>query len=156
MIKMINFQQFDHFISHLSGLTSLKLKNLLLSPSETMNFMENALNSRFSGKLEKLTILNLTNGHCATLSIGLFLNLKLLTVSPQHLNEDTLLLIGQLRKIQHLTLIQDENTFGAVSLDFRAWKQLTNEAQNLTVTLKCAGDRKMMICIKKEYFRTTF
>lgn len=133
------FQQLTHFLSHLKGLESLHLRHLLLDIGEAEAFLLNLL-TYFEQTLENLSIRNLTKHPYSLLHIGLFLNLHKLVISPQHLNDDVVTVIGSHQVMQSLVIVQDENTKGAQSVSAEAWLQFKScRTPPIEVHLRCEG-----------------
>lgn len=100
--------------------------------------MRDLLN-RFSPNLKILCVRNLTKFPHALMHFGLFLNLRKLIVSPQHLNDDSTFLISSNEAMRDLVIVQDENSKLANSASQAAWLQFRRDAPQIRVHLQCVG-----------------
>ncbi|VDN59662.1 unnamed protein product [Dracunculus medinensis] len=92
-------------LSYLHGLTDLTLRELQLESYECNNFIDDIL-FKFNQQLTSLCIVNITKAARAFLQFGLFLNLKRLVISAQHLDESIVILLADLYNLQVLVLYQ--------------------------------------------------
>ncbi|CAJ0583606.1 unnamed protein product, partial [Mesorhabditis spiculigera] len=109
------------FLQHLFGLKSLALINLQLAEREFNPFMEKIW-TFFQDRLEELYFLNATLYRKPVLYLGLFLNLRKLVVSPQHLDDDCLILIGDLRSLKTFMIVQTEKTSEHRACSRNSWE----------------------------------
>uniref|UniRef100_A0A915HZF4 F-box domain-containing protein n=1 Tax=Romanomermis culicivorax TaxID=13658 RepID=A0A915HZF4_ROMCU len=130
--------QLDYFLSHLSSLQTLSLNNLLLTDADEIErFMQHLL-EYFSDSMKILKIVNLSKKPFPLLHVGFFGNLRRLILTAQHLNDDSLLLLGQCSFLEHLTILQDENTVGNFDIDRKTWLQFYHIKPRVKVHLVCA------------------
>lgn len=128
----------SHFLSHLTGLESLSLRHLLLDDDEADSFLSDLLNY-FDQTLKILCIRNLTKHPRPFSHFGLFLNLTKLVVSPQHLNDEVVELIGGQRQLRHLVIVQDETTVCSEPVSSEVWRRFGGRCRAIQVHLRCAG-----------------
>lgn len=125
-------------LSHLHGLTDLSLQELQLEPWECNDFIDDIL-FKFDSQLRSLCVINLTKVARPFLQIGLFLYLKRLVVSPQHLDESVVALLADLRHLRTLIIFQDEKTLGAKAVDEKAWASFAENNRHTKIHLVQAG-----------------
>ncbi|VDP01300.1 unnamed protein product [Soboliphyme baturini] len=130
------------FLCHVTNLKSLTLRHLLLEDHEAEEFLTEMLNC-FAKTLICLCVRNLTKSSRSFLHFGLFLNLRKLVISPQHLNDDVIYLLGNIAYLEDLFIVQDEYTGLATPGSSSAWKEFASRAPNVQVHLHCSGRCKM-------------
>ncbi|VDK67324.1 unnamed protein product [Onchocerca ochengi] len=134
-------------LSHLHGLTELSLQELQLEPYECTDFIDDIL-YKFDSQLTSLCIINLTKVDRPLLQLGLFLFLRHLTVSPQHLDESVVTLLADLRHLKSLIILQNDKTFGAKAVDLKAWRSFAERNNHTRVYLIQAGKRQNALLIQ--------
>ncbi|CAD6190497.1 unnamed protein product [Caenorhabditis auriculariae] len=116
----------SNLLTHLHGLKVLSLIDLQLTFWEGDQFLNDLL-AKFSTQLEYLSLLNVSLRPRAFLQPALFLNLRQLVVSPQMIGDDNLSLIACLRRLQTLTIVQDEKCDLVVPCSSKAWQVFTEQ-----------------------------
>ncbi len=126
-------------ISHFRGLKALTLRQLLLEEREADAFMDE-LQLYFGERITTLCVLNLTKTQHSFFHLGLFLHLRKLCVSPQHLNDDVVYLLSGQQNLRDIFLIQDKNTTPCtVAVDGRTWRDFRKSAPRVRVHLRIRG-----------------
>ena len=126
-------------LSHLHGLKTLALRQLQLDAVESDCFIDEVL-VFFGEHLECLTVVNVTKQARSFMQLGLFLNLRKLVVSPQHLNDDVVILISGLQLLDDLLILQDEKTLGAQSASAASWNVFKRSNNYTRVHLLAKGE----------------
>ncbi len=121
---------------------------------------------KFDEQLHSLSVINLTKQPRVFLQFGLFLNLRRLSISAQHMDDDFVQLISGLQYLQRLTIVQarriverrepefqDEKTLGALSCSRRAWTLFANSNNytRISLVLKGTTNGKEPYLIYKNY-----
>ncbi|XP_065336018.1 uncharacterized protein LOC135936933 isoform X1 [Cloeon dipterum] len=119
-------------------LKHLQLEDLLLERYEALTLLDDVC---FSGceKLRTLTLINVTKIPCQMLHAGVFVNLRVLTLSPQSLGVDLLMLLGDCPHLHHLHVVQNRYTPDNLStLPWKAWRacRWDNPALNVHLQLE--------------------
>lgn len=127
-------------MDNLEGLCHVELINLLLESSEALYFLDGLCNN-CSTKLHSLTLINTTKRPCQLLHPGVFLNLKLLYISPQNLGPDLIWLISHTR-LRHLHIVQNTYTEWGVSVDAKVWINMVKQSRQIKVHLSSTGKPK--------------
>lgn len=120
-----------------SGLRHLSLTDLLLDPREA-KFLLDDVAERCMTTLKTLKLVNCCKEPHPFLHAGVFLNLSVLYLSPQHLDEDVLALISYTR-LRDLHLVQTTYTQLGVRVSARSWKDCQKAAPRLRVHLAVEG-----------------
>lgn len=123
------------------GLKHLKLNQLLTDVAEVHNLLH-ALTKYFPECLNSLEMLNVTKVPFPLTDICHFRNLIKLAISPQHLNEEALILIAGLN-LMHLYLVQDIYTCECDPVSYEAWKLVKEMAPWLRVYLEVTGNTRV-------------
>lgn len=119
----------------LNELKTLKLVDLMLERFEAKHLLDEVLES-CSMALKALCLINVTNTHCPIMHTGLFFNLKVLTISPQNLDDDVLQLLSS-TALKHLHIFQ--NNYGPTTpaaCSSKAWKMFRKENPKIKVHLR--------------------
>ncbi|XP_012270779.1 uncharacterized protein LOC105694559 [Orussus abietinus] len=90
---------------NLEHLKCLELIDLMLESREALHLLDDVC-ANCTETLTKLVLINTTRYSCPLLHVGVFLNLKILIISPQNLDEDVVELLGS-TSLQHLHIIQN-------------------------------------------------
>ncbi|CAJ0955244.1 unnamed protein product, partial [Mesorhabditis belari] len=102
----------------------------------------------FNEKLEEFYLLNATLYRKSIMYLGLFLNLRKLVVSPQHIDDDSLILIGDLQYLKTFMLVQTEKTSEERSCSRQAWekfKESNRKRTKLYLVLSGRCKKEMLI-----------
>uniref|UniRef100_T1IND8 F-box domain-containing protein n=1 Tax=Strigamia maritima TaxID=126957 RepID=T1IND8_STRMM len=111
----------QRLIINLPGVKNLTLNELLLNESDA-NDASNEIARHCSETLMHLRLVNLTKDLCPFLNVGMFNNLRRLTISPQQLSDDMLIVLSQ-TSIRHLHVVQNTFTEIGVSVPGSAWRE---------------------------------
>jgi hypothetical protein len=104
-------QTLRRFISSIHGLKCFRLNNLLLESKSDIGACLDELLENSSETLEYLEVLNYTTEIIPLYLVGLFANLRTVSISSHSLNDDVLLLFANhLLYLTHLNIVQDELT----------------------------------------------
>ncbi|XP_024936759.1 uncharacterized protein LOC107263591 isoform X2 [Cephus cinctus] len=98
-------QALKRLMSNLINLRCLELIDLMLDSIEAIHLLDDVC-TMCTETLTTLVLINTTRYYCPLLHVGVFLNLKVLVISPQNLDEDVIELLGY-TKLQHLHIIQN-------------------------------------------------
>ncbi|XP_067628767.1 F-box only protein 39 [Eurosta solidaginis] len=124
-------------LSKLRDLRTLKLVDFVLERFEAKHLLDEVLEACCT-KMRVLNLVNVTTTHCPIMHVGLFINLKVLTISPQNIDDDVLLLLAD-TKLKHLHLFQNRYTTTYLSISpcsVKAWRQLKRDNPMLKVHLR--------------------
>ncbi|XP_046335932.1 uncharacterized protein LOC124117950 [Haliotis rufescens] len=124
-------------LRNIRTLKSLRLNQLLLDECEVPGLIESMIGS-CQETMRTLELLNLSKVPVPLPELARFSNLFRLTVSPQHLDEEMLLLLGGMGLV-YLHILQDPYTCDCEAVSFEAWKLLKEIAPQLRVILEIQG-----------------
>ncbi|XP_041359949.1 uncharacterized protein LOC121376197 [Gigantopelta aegis] len=124
-------------VGNMKNLKHLKLNDLLLDVNEVAGLVEAVLSSS-RDCLRTFELLNCSKIPHPIPELAQFTNLSRLTVSAQHLDEESLLMIGGIG-LAHLSIVQDPYTCEAEPVSSDAWKLVKEMAPKLRVTLEIRG-----------------
>lgn len=131
-------------VASLEGLKHLSLRDLLLDKTEAMTLLDDVAYSSCE-TLRSLCIINCTKECYTMLHAGVFVNLKKLTISPQHLGDDLILLLGNTR-LRDLYIVQTKHTIQVTSsVSPKVWKECRRMAPFLRVHQLVEGKIKSEI-----------
>ncbi|XP_005111999.1 filaggrin [Aplysia californica] len=139
-------EMIKELLCRMSDLKHLKLNQLLIDVMETSALFDGIV-SCFGDSLHSLEMLNVTKVPLALPDLARFRNLLKLTVSPQHLNEEVLLLLSGL-SLLHLHLLQDPYTCECEPVSYEAWKLVKEMSPWLRVYLEVSGITKSRLLIQ--------
>ncbi|RUS85133.1 hypothetical protein EGW08_007097 [Elysia chlorotica] len=128
------------------SLRHLKLNQLLLESSEVPSLF-NALVHCFCDCLHSLEMLNVTKVPLPLEELASFRNLIKLVMSPQNLNDESILMLSGINLLQ-LHLLQDPYTCVCDPVSSEAWKLAREVAPWLRVYLEVAGNTKAQLLIQ--------
>ena len=128
------------------SLRHLKLNQLLLETSEISSLLD-ALVQCFSDCLHSLEILNVTKVPLPLEELAIFRSLVKLVISPQHLNDESVLMLSGINLLQ-LHILQDPYTCVCDPVASEAWKLAREAAPWLRVYLEVAGNTKTQLLIQ--------
>ncbi|XP_012257967.2 uncharacterized protein LOC105687145 isoform X2 [Athalia rosae] len=92
-------------MANLANLRCLELIDLMLDNREAIYLLDDVC-AVCTETLSKLVLINTSRYRCPLIHVGMFLNLKILVISPQNLHEDVIELIGY-TKLKHLHIVQN-------------------------------------------------
>ncbi|XP_013117529.2 uncharacterized protein LOC106094839 [Stomoxys calcitrans] len=124
-------------LSQLTDLRTLKLIDFVLERYEAKHLLDEVLDACCT-KMRVLNIVNVTSLHCPIMHVGLFLNLQDLTISPQNIDDDVLMLLAD-SKLKHLHLLQNCYTTSYLAIgscSVKAWRVLKRDNPQLKVHLR--------------------
>lgn len=114
-------QALKSLISNLKGLQHLTLRELLLEPNEAQYLLDDvAINC--CQTLKSLKVINCSKIPYPILHVGIFININKLVISPQHLNDDVVLLLAE-SKLRDLWIVQTKYTELCWPVSIRAWRE---------------------------------
>ncbi|XP_014244110.1 uncharacterized protein LOC106663639 isoform X2 [Cimex lectularius] len=121
-------------MGNLKKLRRLELIDLMLDSAEAQTLLDDVC-SDCCTTLKFLSIINFTKGQCQLIHVGVFLNLRVLVLSPQNIGEDALELLSY-TKLRHLHLAQTRLTpSSAVPLSPKAWKLAAKRNTDMRIHL---------------------
>ncbi|OQV13174.1 hypothetical protein BV898_12603 [Hypsibius exemplaris] len=123
------------------GLKELRLENLLLDRFEAPTLL-NSIYESCSESLVNLSILNCAQFNYYWMHCGLFLNLRCLTVSANHLHTDLIYLVGNLDKLAEFHVVQTEFTRAPVVLTYYDWEPMRTTGKSIRMFLEARGKTK--------------
>lgn len=133
-------------LGNMQSLRHLALNELLLDVLEVPGLLEAA--AKQSGdSLHSLELLNCSKVPLAMPEVTQFSQLVKLTLSPQHLSEEVVLLLGGTQLLQ-LHLLQDAYTCSCEPVSSDAWKLFKEMAPNKRVFLEIQGLTKTPILLQ--------
>ncbi|CAL1278165.1 unnamed protein product [Larinioides sclopetarius] len=118
-------------LDDLKGLKNMSLQDLLLEKEEAKYLLDDVVYN-CGETLKTLKIVNCCKESYAMLHPACFVNLQKLTISPQHLGDENLLLLAD-TKIKDLYLIQTKLTEHAVPVSFKVWKECSKKSPFLGI-----------------------
>ncbi|XP_075166928.1 F-box only protein 39 [Haematobia irritans] len=124
-------------LSQLTDLRTLKLIDFVLERYEAKHLLDEVLDACCT-KMRVLNIVNVTSLHCPIMHVGLFLNLQELTISPQNIDDDVLMLLAD-TQLKHLHLLQNCYTVSYLTISHcsvKAWRILKRDNPKLKVHLR--------------------
>lgn len=139
-------EMIKQLLIRISNLKHLKLNQLLVDETDVPGLFD-AMANCFSECLNSLEMLNVTKVPLGLTDLARFRNLVTLTVSPQQLNEEVLLLLAGLNLLQ-LYLLQDPYTCECEPVSFEAWKLVREIAPWLRVFLQVSGNTRAQLLIQ--------
>ncbi|XP_020799248.1 F-box only protein 39 [Drosophila serrata] len=121
----------------LTDLHTLKLVDFVLERFEANHLLDEVVCSCCT-KMRVLNLVNVTTTHCPIMHVGLFLNLQVLTISPQNIDDDVLSLLAD-TKLRHLYLLQNCYTPSHLTISacgVKAWRSLKKTNPRMRVHLR--------------------
>ncbi|XP_064476761.1 F-box only protein 39-like [Ornithodoros turicata] len=119
------------------GLRHLSLKDLLLDHREAKYLLDDTVENTMV-TLKTLRLINCTKEPYPLLHVGVFLNLNDLYLSPQHLDDDVVSLLGSTR-LRNLHLVQTTHTDIGIRVSSRTWRECKKSNPRLRVHLAVEG-----------------
>ncbi|CAH1775640.1 unnamed protein product, partial [Owenia fusiformis] len=128
-----------HLLSLLRNLKSLTLDELLLDTKEIPGLMESIMKQN-QDSLTHLCLMNCSKEPYGIGELTQFPNLRTLVISPQHLNDEILLMLA-FTNIENLQITQNEHTFvdNLVPVSIDCWKEVKQLNPMFRVQLICKG-----------------
>lgn len=139
-------EEMNCLLSNLSNLREIKLNQLMLDVNEVSGVFD-AVAKNNTGSLRVIELLSCTRVPFPLCDVTRFYNLQKLIISPQHLNDETILLIGG-TLISDLHIVQGTHACPTVAVSSEAWKLLKEMAPFIRVTLECRGATRQDILIQ--------
>ncbi|EDW48661.1 GM21995 [Drosophila sechellia] len=121
----------------LTDLHTLKLVDFVLERYEANHLLDEVVCSCCT-KMRVLNLVNVTTMHCPIMHVGLFLNLQVLTISPQNIDDDVLSLLAD-TKLRHLHLLQNCYTPSHLTISAcgaKAWRNVKKTNPRMRVHLR--------------------
>lgn len=118
----------------LHNLRHLALRNLLLDKNEAERLLDGVV-ANCHDQLETLVLINCCKVSYAFIHVGVFVRLRVLVLSPQHLSEDVLQLLADVHTLQDLYLVQTDETKNVQTLQSNTWKAFHATNSNIKVHL---------------------
>lgn len=119
----------------LNKLRNLKLINLMLERYEAKHLLDEVLES-CQMVIQNLCLVNVTSTHCPIMHVGLFLNLKVLIISPQNLDDDVLQLISSTAISDFYIFQNNYSPNYAAACSEKAWKNFRRDNPKTKVHLR--------------------
>lgn len=139
-------EMIEQLLVRMSNLKHLKLNQLLVDVMDVAPLFD-AITNCFGESLSSLEMLNVTKVPLALVDLARFRNLIKLSISPQHLNDEVLLLISGLNILQ-LHLLQDPYTCDCEPVSSEAWKLAREMAPWMCVYLEVSGLTRAHVLIQ--------
>jgi F-box protein 39 len=138
--------QLEVLLRSMQNLKHLKLNQLLLEESAVTGFVA-AIATNLIGTLRSLELVNCTKVPYPLPDLAQFDNLSKLTISPQHLDDEIIVLFAT-GGLCELHIVQDPYTCAADPVSADAWKLVKQLSPYLKVTLEIRGNTKDDIMIQ--------
>ena len=139
-------QSINTVLKNLQRLQNLKVNQLLLDAADVPGMVESVI-LQSSDTLRNLEILNCTKTVYPLLELTQFNRLESLTISPQHLDDEVVLLLAS-SGLTSLFIVQDQYTCTCNPVSADAWKMAKDMAPFLKVTLMVSGKSKEQLLIQ--------
>ncbi|CAL1537578.1 unnamed protein product [Lymnaea stagnalis] len=139
-------EMIKQLLVRMSNLKHLKLNQLLIDVMDVPSLFD-AITNCFGESLSSLEMLNVSKVPLALPELARFRNLIKLSISPQHLSEEVLLMLAGLN-IMQLFLVQDPYTCECEPVSSEAWKLMREMAPWLHVYLEVSGRAKSKVLIQ--------
>ncbi|CAG9808064.1 unnamed protein product [Chironomus riparius] len=131
----------------LNELRNLKLIDLMLERYEAKHLLDEVLES-CEMALQSLYLVNVTSTHCPIMHVGLFFNLKVLTISPQNLDDDVLQLLAS-TAIRDLYIFQNNYSPNyAAACSEKAWKNFRKDNPKARVHLRAESASQKLVTLQ--------
>ncbi|GFY40336.1 f-box domain-containing protein [Trichonephila inaurata madagascariensis] len=115
----------------LKGLKHLSLQDLLLEKEEAKYLLDDVVYN-CGETIQSLKLINCSKEPYAMLHPVCFVNIHTLTISPQHLGEENVLLLAN-TQLRNLYLLQTKQTENAVPVSFKIWRECSKISPRLRV-----------------------
>ncbi|GFT61684.1 f-box domain-containing protein [Nephila pilipes] len=115
----------------LKGLKHLSLQDLLLEKEEAKYLLDDVVYN-CGETLKTLKLVNCSKEPYAMLHPVCFVNMHTLTISPQHLGDENILLLAN-TKLRNLYLLQTKQTENSVPVSFKVWRECSKISPHLRV-----------------------
>ncbi|XP_062566450.1 uncharacterized protein LOC134228773 [Saccostrea cucullata] len=139
-------EELRHLLQNMKLLKDLKLNNLMLDEVEVSGLFE-AIANNCSDTIQTLEILNFTKVPHPILDVTLFDNLHTLRTSPQHLDDEVIVILAS-SGVSNLHIIQGRYTCNADPVSDDAWRLLKEMAPHFRVTLEVRGHTKTPLMLQ--------
>lgn len=139
-------EELRHLLRNMQLLKDLKLNSLMLDQAEVTGLFE-AIANNCSDTIQTLEILDFTKVPYPILDITLFSNLNVLKTSPQHLDDEVIVILAS-SGITKLHIIQGRYTCSADSVSDEAWRLLKDMSPYFRVTLEVRGHTKTPLILQ--------
>lgn len=139
-------EELRHLLRNMKLLKDLKLNNLMLDDAEVEGLFE-AIAYNCSDTLETMEILNFTKDPYPILDITLFNNIHTLRTSPQHLDDEVIIILAS-SSVSNLHIIQGRYTCNTDSVSDDAWRLVKQMAPYFRVTLEVRGHTKTPLILQ--------
>ncbi|KAK3612625.1 hypothetical protein CHS0354_042135 [Potamilus streckersoni] len=127
-------EEITSLISRIKGLKNLTLRQLLLDVCDSVDMLEPALQSS-AETLTRLELINCSKIKHPMPGIAQFENLQCLVITPQHLDDEIVLLLAGMGLLD-LRIVQDQYTCDAEHVSAEAWRLVKEAAPFMKVTLE--------------------
>ncbi|XP_054721234.1 uncharacterized protein LOC129231004 isoform X2 [Uloborus diversus] len=132
-------------MNDLPGLKHIYLQDLLLEKEEAISLLDDVAYNCCE-TLKSLRIINCCKDKYAMLHPAVFINLQTLTLSTQHLSEDLLLLLGDIR-LENLYLVQTRLTPAVSPIPTKVWRECHKSSPFLRVHHLLEGPQKSPVSL---------
>jgi F-box protein 39 len=133
-------------MSNLKKLKRLELIDLMLDPKEAQ-FLLDEVCEGCCLTLQTLSVINTTRVQYELFHVGVFLNLKVLYISPQNLGDDVIELLSH-TNIEHIHILQNRYTPNDINIkpvSYKTWKTARKNNPNLKVHLQLESVKEKAI-----------
>ncbi|UXI18029.1 beta-parvin-like [Sarcoptes scabiei] len=120
-------------LASLIGLKHLALRDLLLNIDEAKHLLDDVAENCYE-QLISLTLINCCKFRHSFLHAGIFINLKTLVITCQHLDEDLLMMLAY-NVLEDLYIVQTEVTRSFEPISAAVWKRFTKANQHTKIHL---------------------
>ena len=116
-------QSLQRLMGNLKHLRNLELIDLLLVPHEAVHLLDDVC-VHLTDKIQSLTLINTTKEHFNMIHPGVFINLRLLKISPQNLGDEVVEMLMSHGRLEQLHIIQNSYTERAIPVDPKTWEKV--------------------------------
>ncbi|XP_014667993.1 PREDICTED: uncharacterized protein LOC106809426 [Priapulus caudatus] len=127
----------QELMQRLRGLQELQLTHLLLEMHEALQLLDDTL-ANSGDTLRTLRVIDCAKVPHPFLHVGLFFNLRKLIISPNHVDEDVVHLLGFTR-VRLVVLYQDAYTCRCRAAPGHAWRDMRARAPAVRIELVLTG-----------------
>ena len=120
-------------LSRLKAIEQFKLNQLLLDNNEAIGILD-GIAKNCHETIIKLEILNCTKIRYPLFALASFHNMRHLTITPNHLTNDVLMMLVKRTKLIQLVLVQDKYTKDLEAVSSHVWYQVKEVNSELTVS----------------------
>lgn len=123
-------QSLQRLMGNLRHLRNLELIDLLLVPQEAVHLLDDVC-VHLTEKLQTLTLINATKEHFNMIHPGVFINLRVLKISPQNLSNEVVEMLSSHGGLEQLDIIQNSYTERAIPVEPKTWEKVGRQFEVL-------------------------